>query len=87
MKLSLRLVLIAFVIPAASEPAMALIGGSSGNEPLQDPGWPAGAAAVVNHPSRIAWREGPPFGGGQWCVEYRGDAQTLNALLADVAEN
>ena len=29
--------------------------------------------------------EGPPFGGGQWHPECRGDARTLSAVLADFA--
>lgn len=51
-----------------------------------DPGWPQGAAAIFNHSARIAWWEGPPFGGGQWHAECRGDAQTLRAVLADFAK-
>ena len=45
-----------------------------------------GAAAIFNHPSRIAWWEGPPFGGGQWHAECRGDAQALSTVLADFAK-
>lgn len=65
--------------------ALALITGGTGNRPIADPGWPQGAAALVNHPSRIAWWEGPPFGGGQWHAECRGDARAFNAVLADFA--
>ena len=49
------------------------------------PAGPHGAAAIFNHPGRIAWWEGPPFGGGQWHAECRGDAKALNAVLADFA--
>lgn len=66
--------------------AFALIMGGAGNTPLHDPGWPAGAAAVFNTPSRISWWEGPPFGGGQWHAECRGDAKALSAVLADFAK-
>lgn len=65
--------------------ATALITGGTGNTPLPDPGWPAGAAALVNHPGRIAWWEGPPLGGGQWHAECRGDVAALNAALAAFA--
>jgi hypothetical protein len=69
-----------------AQPAVALITGGEGNEPLHDPGWPAGAAAIFNHPGRVAWWEGPPLGGGQWHAECRGDAKALNAVLADLAK-
>jgi hypothetical protein len=62
-----------------------LITGGEGNTPITDPGWPTGAAAIFNHTGRIAWWEGPPFGGGQWHAECRGDAKALNAVLADFA--
>ncbi|QEH35125.1 hypothetical protein OJF2_36700 [Aquisphaera giovannonii] len=65
--------------------ASALITGGVGNTPIGDPGWPKGAAAIFNHPARIAWWEGPPFGGGQWHAECRGDAKTLNAILAGLS--
>src|SRR6266568_6300967 len=66
--------------------AVALITGGEGNKPLTDPGWPKGAAALFNTPARIAWWEGPPFGGGQWHAECRGDAKAFNAILADFAK-
>ena len=65
--------------------AVALITGGEGNRPIADPGWPKGAAAIFNNPARIAWWEGPPFGGGQWHAECRGDAKALSAVLADFA--
>ena len=73
-----------FIIP--SPWAFALITGGEGNDPISDPGWPAGAAAIFNNPTRIAWWEGPPFGGGQWHAEYRGDAAAFNELLAAFAK-
>lgn len=33
----------------------------------------------------MAYWEGPPFGGGQWHAECRGDARALNAVLAEFA--
>ncbi|MBI1349219.1 hypothetical protein GC163_23365 [bacterium] len=66
--------------------AWALITGGEGNTPLEDPGWTPGAAAVFNHPSRIAYWEGPPFGGGQWHAECRGDSEALNTVLTQFAQ-
>ncbi len=54
--------------------------------PDRGPGLAEGAAAIFNNPARIAWWEGPPFGGGQWHAECRGDAKTLSAVLADFAK-
>src|SRR5262245_58152851 len=67
-------------------PAVALIMGGEGNKPIADPGWPKGAAVIFNHPGRVAWWEGPPFGGGEWHAECRGDAKALSAVLADFAQ-
>ena len=66
--------------------AYALITGGEGNEPLHDPGWLKGAAAVFNAKARIAYWEGPPFGGGQYVGEYKGDAAAFNAVLVDFAK-
>src|SRR3954469_15152504 len=68
---------------AAPAEASALIRGDVGNTPLPDPGWPAGAAALFNHPGRVAWWEGPPFGGGQWHAECRGDTGALSTVFVD----
>lgn len=78
-------VLVAALAAVAPRGSAAMIRGGAGNAPLDDPGWPAGAAKIVNHPGRIAWWEGPPFGGGQWHSECRGDAEALSAVLADLA--
>ena len=64
-------------------PSHALITGGTGNAPITHPEWPKGAAEVFNTKTRIAYWEGPPFGGGQWHAECRGDAQAINAVLAD----
>ncbi len=77
--------LITILAVAAPREAFALIRGDAGNKPVSDPGWPTGAAAIFNHQGRIAWWEGPPFGGGQWHAECRGDAAALNTVLADFA--
>ena len=73
------------LVAALGHPALADITGGEGNSPLADPGWPTGAAEIFNHSGRIAWWEGPPFGGGQWHAECRGDAQALSGVLADFA--
>ena len=70
----------------APREASALITGGTGNSPPRDPGWPTGAAAIFNHAGRIAWWEGPPFGGGQWHAECRGGVKVLSAVLADFAK-
>jgi hypothetical protein len=76
---------LAFVICLISH-ASALIIGGEGNDPMQNrEGWPAGAVDVVNQQSRIAWWEGPPFGGGEWHFEYHGDEAALNAALERLA--
>ena len=59
--------------------------GCAGNSPIADPGWPNGASVIFNDKARIAWWEGPPFGGGQWHSECRGDAKALSAVLAGFA--
>src|SRR3954470_12257722 len=71
---------------SAPRESFALITGGTGNTPLCDPGWPKGAAAIFNHVGRVAWWEGPPFGGGQWHAECRGDARALSAVLASFAQ-
>lgn len=65
--------------------AWALIMGGEGNDPFNDPGWPAGAAAVFNTKARVAYWEGPPFGGGQYHAECRGNADAFNQVLKDFA--
>ncbi len=81
------LLLLSLAVVAVTCPeAFALITGGKGNEPLRDPGWPRGAAAIFNVPSRIAWWEGPPLGGGEWHAECRGDARALSAVLVNFAK-
>src|SRR4051812_44640198 len=80
------LLLAALSLAYCPHPAFALITGGEGNEPLHDPGWPAGVAIVFNQPTRIAYWEGPPFGGGQYHAEFRGNAQSLNTALAYFAK-
>jgi hypothetical protein len=81
----LRFSSIAIVVLFTSSASAFLITGGEGNQPIRDPGWPDGAGVVFNLPSRIAWWEGPPFGGGQYHGEYRGDAGDLNNVLPNFA--
>jgi hypothetical protein len=68
------------ILALVATPAAALISGGTGNEPLNDPGWPTGGAEIFNDPGRVAYWEGPPYGGGQWHAECRGDAAAFNAV-------
>lgn len=86
LRTGLLLVLAAAIVAVPSQQALALITGGVGNAPIRDPGWPDGAAVIFNTQSRIAYWEGPPFGGGQWHAECRGDAKALSAVLADFAK-
>jgi hypothetical protein len=74
------------LLAAGSSTCHALILKGEGNSPLDDPGWPVGAAAVFNTHARVGWWEGPPFGGGQWHAECRGDAAALNDVLVNFAK-
>jgi hypothetical protein len=69
-------------------PVHALITGGTGNRPIEDRhGWPAGCADVANLETRLGWWEGPPFGGGEFHFEYRGDVNSFQRavdLLAKV---
>ncbi|MCO6045645.1 hypothetical protein NG895_17240 [Aeoliella sp. ICT_H6.2] len=71
----------AFVLCSLTAPAVALITGSDGDEPVDNPGWPVGAAEAFNVRQRIAYWVGPPFGGGQYHGEFRGDTAALNEVL------
>src|SRR5262249_50515354 len=74
-----------FPLFLAATPASALIQSSTGNQPVPDPGWPEGARAVANLPSRAGWWEGPPFGGGEWHFIYRGDGAAFEQALTNFA--
>lgn len=66
----------------APQPASALIEVGKGNEPVGDPGWPAGALEVANLKCRVGWWVGPPLGGGMHVFLYRVDATAqLNEAL------
>lgn len=78
--LELIVAILALQFPAA----LAAAEGGEGNQPLDDPGWPKGAAAIFNHTARIAYWLGPRS--GQWTAEFRGDTKTFNAALAEFAK-
>ncbi|QDU54361.1 carboxypeptidase-like regulatory domain-containing protein [Aeoliella mucimassa] len=73
------------VLLLVTSPASALITGNVGNDPIDIPDWPAGAAECFNLPQRVAYWEGPPFGGGQYHGEFRGDTDALNTALEKFA--
>src|SRR5258708_3460936 len=58
---------------------------SGTGSPTYTNGWPDGAAAVSNLKSCVGWWEGPPFGGGEWHIQFRGDAEALNQTLTNFA--
>ena len=66
--LSLLFILsLAWLLPNA---VYALIEVCYGNRPTQNMGWPTGAEAVANLPSRLGYMVGPPFGGGEYYFNY-----------------
>lgn len=76
-----RIFLIAFsLLVAMVTPASALITGGK-DEPLKVQGLPDGSLPLANLKTRIAWWEGPPFGGGQYHFEYSGTTSDLQAAI------
>lgn len=71
---------------SSPDPCDALITGGTDNQPRLTEGSQPGVGAVFNVPGRVAWWEGPPFGGGQYHAECRGDADTFNDVLQDFAK-
>jgi len=66
--------------------ASALISIALGNDPVRDAGWPEGTLAVANLKCRVAWWEGPPYGGGERHFLYRGNTDTFIQALAAFAD-
>jgi len=52
------IVLAVALVAVPARHVLALIMGGEGNKPINDPGWPKGAAEIFNHPGRVAWWEG-----------------------------
>jgi hypothetical protein len=72
------LTIITLLAPRAS----ALIEVSEGNAPVENHyGWPAGTLEVVNLDNRLGYWVGPPFGGGEYHFEFRGDTDALQRTL------
>jgi hypothetical protein len=65
---------------ALTSPAFALITGGEG-EPIKVRGFPGGSLPLANLKTRIAWWEGPPFGGGQYRFEYSGRTADLQRAI------
>ena len=61
-------------------PAHALITGGA-DEELNVQGLPQGALTLINHRCRVAWMEGPPFGGGQYHLDYVGGTSDLQDAI------
>ncbi len=72
---------VALLLALDCQLASALIIGGTGNKPVRDAGWPREAMGVANLKTRIAWWEGPPFGGGEWHFEYRGVTADFQAAV------
>ena len=69
------------VLFATAGTARALIQVGTGNDPVHDSNWPAGALEVANLKTRVGWWEGPPFGGGERQFLYRGDVEAFQQAL------
>ena len=63
----LFLIVSAWLLPGA---AFALIEVYEGSEPVSNMGWPTGSEEVANHPGRLGYMVGPPFGGGEYYFKY-----------------
>jgi len=46
---------------------------------------PDGSARVAALSSCVGYWEGPPFGGGEWHIQFRGDGDALNQALTNFA--
>ena len=78
-QVSLLFVCLMACLTAFNTSALIMVG--KGNSPVHDVGWPDGALAMANLSCRIGWWEGPPFGGGEWNFQYRGDTTALKDAL------
>ncbi|MEO2015820.1 MAG: carboxypeptidase-like regulatory domain-containing protein [Fuerstiella sp.] len=75
-----RYLMVLFLVPALASPAFALITGGKG-EPTKVRGFPSGSLPLANLKTRIAWWEGPPFGGGQYHFDYSGRTDDLQQAI------
>lgn len=86
MAVRLPLLIVTVAILLCPADTFALITGGEGNDPITLHGCPEGTAAMFNHRGRVAWWEGPPFGGGQYHAECRSDAKAFNEVLSDFSK-
>jgi hypothetical protein len=85
MKIRIKANIVVFVVGLLlAARANALIVSGMGS-PTETNGWPEGATAVSNLKSCVGWWEGPPFGGGEWHIQFRGDEEALNQALTNFA--
>jgi len=68
------------LVGTITSPASALITGGKA-EPMTARGFPGGSLPLANLKTRIAWWEGPPFGGGQYHFEYSGRTADLQVAI------
>src|SRR5262245_28308999 len=76
-----RLCILIALVVIGTPTSLALITGSTGNQPVTNMGWPEGTTQVANLACRLGYWEGPPFGGGEYHFLYRSDAAVLNEAL------
>jgi hypothetical protein len=79
LKLNCLVLAVCLLIPQAK----ALI--LSGTGPASLIGCPDGSASVANLQSSVGWWVGPPFGGGEWHVLFRGNTDAFMQALTNFA--
>ena len=72
---------VAWLLPTA---AYALIEVGYGNKPTGNMGWPTGAEEVADLPSRLGYKVGPPFGGGEYYFSSGSRQITIGTRLDHV---
>lgn len=68
------------LVGLVATPCFGMIRGGT-TEPTTVQGLPAGSLPLANLDTRIAWWEGPPFGGGQYHFDYAGDTDRLQDAI------
>jgi hypothetical protein len=62
-----------------------IISGSAPIDSLYLDGCPDGSATVADLTSSVGWWEGPPFGGGEYHILFRGDTNAFTEALTNFA--
>jgi len=57
----------AWMVPSETSAMVSVV---SGNDPVEDQGWPIGVVDVANLPTRTGYWIGPGFGSGQYMFQY-----------------